>query len=132
MNAETAAPYSPTRVRLSREAVVARAIELGTAEGLEAVTLRRLASELGVTPMALYRHVRDKQDLVNAMAEAVLAELDLTVGFEPSMAWTDRIRRAMLNYKEQTDARPLALPLSIAYSGEGPPSFWRMLEDLLD
>lgn len=108
-----------------------RAIEIGTAEGLEAVSLRRLAQELGVTPMALYRHVRDKQDLVNAMTEVVLDGIDATVGFRPGMAWTERIRLAIDNYKEQIDARPLALPLSIAYTGEGPPAFWKVLEDLL-
>src|SRR2546427_12644350 len=105
---------------LTREAIVARALELGGAEGLEAVSLRRLASELGVTPMALYRHVRDKEDLINAMTEVVLEGLDLTAGFRPSMRWTDRVRRALLNFKEQMEARPLALPLAIAYSGEGP------------
>jgi TetR/AcrR family transcriptional regulator, tetracycline repressor protein len=119
------------RARLSRGVVVDRALEIGSSEGLEAVTLRRLAAELGVTPMALYRHFHDKQDLINAMAEAVIGDMDVTVGFEPSMSWTDRVRRAMLNYKQQTDARPLALPLSIAYSGDGPPSFWKMLDDLL-
>ena len=44
------------------------------------------------------------------------------------MTWTERVRRAMLNYKEQMDARPLALPLSMAYNGENPVAFWRMLE----
>jgi TetR/AcrR family transcriptional regulator, tetracycline repressor protein len=116
---------------LTREAIVARALELGGAEGLEAVSLRRLASDLGVTPMALYRHVRDKQDLLNAMMEVVLEGLDLTVGFRPSMSWTDKVRRALLNFKEQMEARPLALPLAIAYSGEGPVGFWRMTEDML-
>jgi len=110
---------------------VARALDLGNAEGLEAVSLRRLALDFGVTPMALYRHVRDKQDLVNAMTETVMEGLNLKVGFRPSMRWTDRVRRAMTNFKQQMDARPLALPLSIAYSGEGPPGFWRMSEDLL-
>jgi len=119
------------RRRLSRAGVVESALEIGTAEGLEAVTLRRLAADLGVTPMALYRHFRDKQDLINAMAEAVLADMDVTVGFEPSMSWSAQIRHAMANYKQQTDARPLALPLSIAYTGDGPPAFWKMLEDLL-
>ena len=38
---------------------MARALEIGTAEGLEAVSLRRFAQELGVTPMALYRQMRD-------------------------------------------------------------------------
>ncbi len=108
-----------------------RALEVGNAEGLDAVSLRRLASELGVTPMALYRHFRDKRDLVNAMTETILEDFDVTVGFTPEMSWTERIRLALRNYKEQMDARPLALPLSIAYDGEGTASFWRILEDLL-
>ncbi len=116
---------------LTRHAIVARALEIGAAEGLDAVSLRRLAAELGVTPMALYRHFRDKQDLVNAMTEAVLEDLDLTAGFRPSMPWTERLRRAMQNFKEQMDERPLALPLSIAYTGEDPAAFWRMSEALL-
>jgi AcrR family transcriptional regulator len=119
------------RPGLTREAVVARALEIGTAEGLEAVSLRRLAQDFGVTPMALYRHVRDKQDLINAMTEVVLEGIDATVGFRPEMTWTERMRLAIENYKEQIDDRPLFLPLSIAYTGEGPPSFWRVLEDLL-
>jgi TetR/AcrR family transcriptional regulator, tetracycline repressor protein len=110
---------------------VARAIEIGTAEGLEAVSLRRLARDFGVTSMALYRHVRDKQDLVNAMTEAVLEGMDAPVRVRPDMTWTDRLRLEIENYKEQIDARPLALPLSIAYNAEGPPSFWRVLERLL-
>ena len=119
------------RPGLSRSAVVARALEIGNAEGLEAVSLRRVAQELGVTPMALYRHVGDKQDLINAMTEVVLDGIDATVGFRPGMTWTERMRLAIDNYKQQIDERPLALPLSIAYTGEGPPSFWKTLEDLL-
>ena len=133
MTERTPAAESATRTRagLSRDVVVARALEIGTAEGLEAVTLRRVAQELGVTPMALYRHVRDKQDLINAMTEQVLEGIDAMVGVRPEMSWTDRLRLLIDNYKEQLDARPLALPLSIAYSGDGPPSFWRVLENLL-
>jgi AcrR family transcriptional regulator len=133
MNQKTAAEDASTagRPALTREAVVARAIEIGTAEGLEAVSLRRLAQELGVTPMALYRHVRDKQDLINAMTEVVLEGIDATVRFRPGMSWTERMRTAIDTYKEQIDTRPLALPLSIAYTGDGPPSFWKTLEDLL-
>ena len=119
------------RPGLTREAVVARALEIGNAEGLEAVSLRRLAQEFRVTPMALYRHVRDKQDLINAMTEVVLEEIDVMAGLGPEMAWTEQIRLAIDNYKAQLDARPLALPLSIAYNGDGPPSFWRVLEQLL-
>jgi TetR/AcrR family transcriptional regulator, tetracycline repressor protein len=126
-----ATPDPVRRRRLTRRAIVERALELGDAEGLEAVSLRRLASDFAVTPMALYRHVHDKQDLINAMTDAVMEDFDLKAGVRPSMPWTEQVRRAMLNFKEQMDARRLALPLSIAYTGEGPAGFWRMTDDLL-
>ena len=116
---------------LTRTAIVRRALKIGETEGLDAVSLRRLASEFGVTPMALYRHVRDKQDLINAMAEVAMEGLDLTVGFRPSMSWTDRVRRAMLNFRDQIDERPLALQLQIAYAGDNLAAFWRPIEDVL-
>ena len=116
---------------LTRAAIVRRALKIGETEGLDAVSLRRLASEFGVTPMALYRHVRDKQDLINAMAELAMEGLDLTIGFRASMGWTDRMRRAMLNFRDQMDERPLALQLQIAYSGDNLSAFWRPIEDVL-
>ena len=131
MNQGPAAEHARGRPALTREAIVARALEIGSDEGLEAVSLRRLAQELRVTPMALYRHVRDKQDLINAMTEAVLEGIDPAVGFRPGMTWTERMRSAINTYKEQLDARPLALPLSIAYTGDGSPAVWKPLEDFL-
>jgi TetR/AcrR family transcriptional regulator, tetracycline repressor protein len=116
---------------LTRAAIVRRALKIGETEGLDAVSLRRLASEFGVTPMALYRHVRDKQDLINAMAELSMEGVDLTVGFRASMSWTDRVRRAMLNFRDQMDERPLALQLQIAYAGDNLSAFWRPIEDVL-
>jgi AcrR family transcriptional regulator len=124
-------PDGTRRRGLTRQAVVARALEIADAEGLEAVSLRRLASELGVTPMALYRHVRDKQDLVNAMTEAVLEDLDIMAGVRPSMRWTEQMRRGLMNLRDQMVARPVALPLMIAYSGDGSPGFWRLSEAFL-
>ena len=56
---------------LSREAVVSRALELADAEGLDGVTVRRLAQEFGVTPMALYWHVQNKDELLDAMGDAL-------------------------------------------------------------
>jgi TetR/AcrR family tetracycline transcriptional repressor len=116
---------------LTRAAIVRRALKIGETEGLDAVSLRRLALEFRVTPMALYRHVRDKQDLINAMAELAMEGLDLTVGFRASMSWTDRVRRALLNFRDQMDERPLALQLQIAYGGDNISAFWRPIEDVL-
>jgi AcrR family transcriptional regulator len=116
---------------LTRQAIVERALQIGDAEGLEAVSVRRLATELGVTPMALYRHVKDKQDLVNAMYEAIVDGFDLKARIRPSMKWTNQLRQSLMNVIALHD-RPVALTLAIAYSGTGSPSIWRMYDDGLD
>lgn len=59
---------------LSRERIVASAIELADRDGLESVTMRRVAEHLGAGAMSLYRHVSDKQELIGAMVEQVTAE----------------------------------------------------------
>ncbi len=65
------------RIRLTRERVLAAAIVHADAGGLEALTMRKLADELGVAPMALYRHVANKDDLIDGMVDLVFAEIDL-------------------------------------------------------
>jgi AcrR family transcriptional regulator len=62
-----------TGERLSKAAVAERALRLGDQEGLEAVTIRRLAQELGVTPMALYWHFKNKDELLLGVIDHVLA-----------------------------------------------------------
>src|SRR5215471_6929197 len=64
------------RTRLSKAAVIDRALAIGDAEGLDAVTIRRVANELGVTPMALYWHFRAKDQLLAGLAERVWGEID--------------------------------------------------------
>jgi AcrR family transcriptional regulator len=74
---------------LNVDSIVAAAIELIDAEGLEALTMRRLAKNLRCSPMALYRHLADKQELVGAIADHYLADLELpdTAG----LSWQDSI-----------------------------------------
>jgi TetR/AcrR family transcriptional regulator, tetracycline repressor protein len=119
---------SSGRRGLTREAIVQRALGIGDQEGLEAVSLRRVASELGVTPMALYRHVRDKNDLYNPMLDAVLADFDVEVGITPTMTWQEQGRRALQNTVDLLTARPVTLPLQIAYQGPVTPHIARSLE----
>src|SRR5271165_6898127 len=73
------------RPRLSKRTVTERALELADAEGLDALTIRKLAKDLGVTPMALYWHFRSKDDLLEGMAEQVWGEIDVHV--DPSVPW---------------------------------------------
>ncbi len=109
----------PARRRrgLTREEIVERALEIGDREGLDAVSVRRVASELGVTSMALYRHVKDKNDLLSAMLDAVMADFDLGAGIVTSMPWQDQVRRLLRNGAEALTARPVTLHLQIAYQG---------------
>ncbi|WP_433300433.1 TetR/AcrR family transcriptional regulator [Actinoplanes sp. CA-030573] len=61
--------------RLSKAAVAERALRLGDEEGVEAVTIRRLAQELGVTPMALYWHFKNKDELLVGIVDHALASV---------------------------------------------------------
>ena len=70
---------------LSRELVVERALALADAEGLDAVTIRRLGQELGVTPMALYWHVQSKDELLDAMGDQLWAALRYDAS--PTQPW---------------------------------------------
>ncbi len=60
-----------TRERLSRDVVAAGALDLADREGLEAVTIRRLATDNSVTPMALYWHFKDKDAVLDGIAEQI-------------------------------------------------------------
>ena len=65
------------RPPLDRARIVAEALRIVDAEGSEALSLRRLADALGVTPMSIYWHVRDKAELLELVGQAVLAEIEI-------------------------------------------------------
>lgn len=81
------------RPGLSREVVADRALALADAEGLDAVTIRRLATELGVTPMALYWHFRTKEDLLAGLGDRVL---DTVTVPERTGRWDDDLRAVLV------------------------------------
>jgi TetR/AcrR family tetracycline transcriptional repressor len=89
-------PAVPVRERLTRETIVDSALALADAEGLEAVTIRRLALDQGVTPMALYWHFRDKDLLLNGVVERLLSEVVLPdVVLDDATPWDLRIRELL-------------------------------------
>src|SRR5690242_12718286 len=79
MDAETRPEEPEARARLSKRAVTDRALKLADAGGLDALTIRKLAQDLGVTPMALYWHFRSKDELLLGMAEQIWGEIDVNV-----------------------------------------------------
>ncbi|MET8046356.1 TetR/AcrR family transcriptional regulator [Streptosporangium sp. NPDC005286] len=79
--------------KLTREAVVEQALEIGDAEGLQAVTIRRLAQELGVTPMALYWHFKNKEQLTVGMADHLVEGFVIRDdGGDYAGPWQERLR----------------------------------------
>ena len=83
-------PAGEIAAQLSRDVLVERALAIADAEGLAAVTIRRLAQELGVTPMALYWHVSDKDDLLAAMGDRLFGGLPPDT--DPALAWQEQLR----------------------------------------
>ena len=70
-------PAPAPRLALTPQQIATAAVRVADAEGLDAITMRRLASELGVAPMAAYRHVSGKDDVLELMIDLVHTELDL-------------------------------------------------------
>jgi AcrR family transcriptional regulator len=69
-------PTAGRRAPLTRERVLHTAIHLADRGGIDALSMRKLGQELGVEAMALYRHVRDKTDLLDAVVEVVVGEIE--------------------------------------------------------
>ncbi len=78
------------RVRLSRNRIVQAAMAQADVEGLEAVSMRNLAEDLGFAPMALYRHVSSKDDLIDGMVDAVFGEIE---GPDQAAGWRAAMRQ---------------------------------------
>ncbi len=77
------------RTELNRAAIVARALDIADTEGLDAITVRRISREFGVTPMALYWHVKDKDELLDAMGDALFDGTDTAA--DPALDWPDQL-----------------------------------------
>jgi TetR/AcrR family tetracycline transcriptional repressor len=98
--------------RLSKAAVVERALALADDLGLEALTIRRLAQELGVTPMALYWHFRSKEELLAGLGDRVWAEIDVDI--DPAADWPAQLRGLLESLVQMLRAHPSASQLLLA------------------
>ena len=86
--------------------MVDRALALVDKSGLDALTIRKLATELGVTPMALYWHFRGKDELLDGIAGRLWGEVDLTV--DRDAPWTEQIRALLESLLKVLRAHPAA------------------------
>ena len=105
------------RGQVTREAVVTAALEIVDREGLDKLTMKRLAEQIGCGTMTVYSHVLDRSDLENAIVARLLAEIDDHV--EPGDRWADVLLRAAGTYREMALRHRNAFPLVLsASSGE--------------
>src|SRR5215472_9275998 len=106
--ATTQAPDAE-RARLSKKAVVDRALALADANGLDGLTIRRLAEDLGVTPMALYWHFRSKEELLAGLADQVWAEMNMKV--DAAQPWPRQLQGLLESLIRVLRAHPCASQL---------------------
>ncbi len=117
------------RTKLSRAAVIERALEVADNDGLDALTIRHLATELGVTPMALYWHFRSKEELIAGLADRLWAEIRTDV--DDTSHWSDRLRTMLESLIAVLRAHSSASALLLNSEKLGP-SHWDATEKTLD
>jgi AcrR family transcriptional regulator len=93
------------RVPLTRDRILAAAVELADRGGVESLSMRKLAQDLDVVPMALYRHVANKDELLDGMIDVVVGEIDPP---ETGGDWKTAIRRRILSARRALLRHPWA------------------------
>jgi TetR/AcrR family tetracycline transcriptional repressor len=117
------------RKHLTRGVVVERALVLSDSGGLGIVTIRRLAGDLGVTPMALYWHFRNKDELLDAMMDRIFSEVDPTL--DESATWLEQFRELMDSLAGVLRVHPGTAPLFATRTNSSESSL-RLTEAALD
>lgn len=118
------------RTRLSRDAVVAGALDLIGDEGLDGLTIRGLAQRLGVTPMALYWHFKNKDQLLRGIADHLWSRVDNTV--DPTLSWSGQLRSLVESLVRALREHPAAVPLVAEAPLEEVPSCMDTMEVALE
>ncbi|MDN4611535.1 TetR/AcrR family transcriptional regulator C-terminal domain-containing protein [Arthrobacter burdickii] len=93
------------RVRLNRDRVLQAAVFLADETGIDSLSMRRLAQELQVVPMALYKHVSKKEELLDGMVETIIAEIDPSAG---GSDWKSEVRQRVLSARRALQRHPWA------------------------
>jgi AcrR family transcriptional regulator len=108
---------TPRRAPLNRDRVVSAAVALADETGIESFSMRRLAPALGVVPMALYKHVRNKEELLDGMVDIVFAEIE-----DPStdIDWKAALRRRAISARKALKRHPWAIGLMESRMNPGP------------
>lgn len=103
--------------RISRDQVLRAARSIADADGIEAVTMQRIARSIGAEPMSLYRHVTNKEDLLDGLIDLVFGEIAVPSPDEP---WRDAMRRRAISARQVLRRHPWAVGLMESRTHPGP------------
>ena len=109
----------PAKAPLSREAVIAAGLDVLRKDGIDGVTMRRVAAELDTGPASLYVYVANRQDLLNQMFDAVAGELELPETFDPAR-WREELERMLTGVRDVMDRYPGIARVPLANVPTGP------------
>lgn len=109
---------SPRRRRpLTRERVLRAAIALADRHGVESLTMRRLGTKLGVEAMALYKHVANKDEILDGIVELVIGEIEIPA---PGSEWRTAMRQRAISARRVLKRHPWAIGLMESRGRMGP------------
>ena len=111
------APKAKGRTPLNRARALEVAVALADAEGIEGLTMRGLAKEVGVEAMSLYHHVANKDDILDGMVDIVFSEIDLPPG---DTDWKTAMRRRAQSVRGALSRHPWATSLMESRAAPGP------------
>jgi AcrR family transcriptional regulator len=109
MNFRTGGVEEERRGRLNRAVVLSAALDLIDRDGLEELSMRRLAAHLSVSPMALYNHVPHKEALLEGVVDRILGEIDLSVVALDD--WAEVLKSGFRSFRATLLRHPNAVPL---------------------
>jgi AcrR family transcriptional regulator len=110
-------PSAQRRTPLKRERVLRRAFDLTDRDGIESLTMRKLAQEFGVEAMSLYRHVRNKGEIIDGMIDLVFAEIGLP---DTGADWKAAMRERAISAREVLARHRWAIALMESRTTPGP------------
>ncbi|GGW91369.1 TetR family transcriptional regulator [Streptomyces chryseus] len=111
----------PRKPLLSRDRIVGAASALVDTEGLDALSTRRLAAELGVSGPSLYNHFHNKDEILDAVADGVSAKVDLSM-FDPADGrdWRTALHDYAVSYRAALTEHPNVVPVLARGPGRRP------------
>lgn len=109
--ARRVAPVAESRVPLSRERVLETALAIADKTGIDSLTMRRLAQELGVEAMSLYYYVPNKNAILAGIADMVVSEIELPAG---GSDWRAAIRKSAISFHNVLSRHPWATTLMMS------------------